>query len=76
MKNVVKKMTEKAIEAPDLSILREEHVNKWVALSTNYKKILAVGESLFDVVKKSTDTKEKVIMQVLPSLGYVPNFVR
>lgn len=60
------------IQAPNLSkVLRKEHVNKWVALSTNYKKLLAVGNSLSEVLKKTGDA-EVAVMQVLPDIGYAP----
>ena len=61
-----------SVQAPNLSkILRKEHANKWVALSTNYKKLLAVGDTLADVLKK-TGSAEVAVMQVLPDIGYAP----
>ncbi len=68
----MKKIDEKIIESPDLSILKEEHVNKWVALSVDYKKLLAIGESLSAVLEKAKAYSEKVIIKVLPDLGYAP----
>ena len=53
-----------------LAILNKTYENKWVALSSDYTKILAVGDRLFDVLKiKQSD---KVVMKVLPQLGYAP----
>ena len=62
-----------SVQAPNLSkILRKEHTNKWVALSTNYKKLLAVGDTLAEVLKK-TGNAEVAVMQVLPDIGYAPH---
>ena len=68
----MKKVTEKIIASPDLSVLKEEHANKWVALSIDYKKLLAVGESLSSVLEKAKSSSEKVVIKVLPNLGYAP----
>ncbi len=62
---------EKLIKSPNLSILKKQHINKWVALSVDYRKLLAVGSSLSDVLKKAKQPN-KVVMRVLPNLGYVP----
>jgi hypothetical protein len=66
---------EKIIDSPDLSILKDEHVNKWVALSTDYKKLLAVGDSLSAVLEKAKSYSEKVVIKVMPNLGYAPAVV-
>ena len=68
----MKKVTEKIIASPDLSVLKEEHANKWVALSLDYKNLLAVGESLSSVLLKAKSYSEKVVIKVLPKLGYAP----
>ena len=72
---VMKKVTEKIIASPNLSVLKEEHTNKWVALSPDYKKLLAVGESLSAVLLKAKSYGEKVVIKVLPNLGYAPTVV-
>ena len=60
------------IQAPDFSkLLKKNHINKWVAISRDNKRLLAVGDSLADILKK-TDTKEITVMQVLPETGYAP----
>ena len=59
------------IKSPDLSVLKEQHANKWVALSADYKKLLAVGTNLSAVLKKAGN-EQKVVMKVLPNLGYAP----
>jgi hypothetical protein len=58
------------VKAPDLTILDKTYENKWVALSCDYKKILAVGDKLADVLK--IKQANKVVMKVLPQLGYAP----
>ena len=63
--------TEQTVEALDFSAIEKKYVNKWIALSTDYKKVLAVGNSLRAVLEK-TDQSEKVVMRVLPRLGYAP----
>jgi hypothetical protein len=42
---------ENKAESINLSILNKTHENKWVALSPDYKKILAVENSLMEVMK-------------------------
>lgn len=63
---------EKTIKSPDLiKVLGKEHENKWVALSVNYKKVLAVGDNLSSILT-AVPQKEKVVMKVLPNLSYAP----
>jgi len=57
-------------QIPDLSILNKNHENKWVAISNDYKKVLAVGDKLADVVKDKVPGQ--IVFKVLPRLGYVP----
>ena len=55
---------EQVIQAPNfVALLKKEHLNKWVAFSTDYKKLLAVGEDLSDLLRK-TGKKEVAVMQV------------
>ncbi len=68
----MKNLEEKTIESPTISVLKDEHVNKWVALSSDYKKLLAVGESLSSVLEQAKSSSEKVVIKVLPNLGYAP----
>lgn len=65
--------SEKIVSAPDFSVVKPEHIGKWVALSSNYKKLLAVGETLAEVLRK-TGRAEVVVMQVMPNTGYAPVF--
>ena len=63
--------TEQIVEALDFSAIEKKYVGKWVALSKDYKNVLAVGDSLHAVLEK-TNWPEKVVMKVLPRLGYAP----
>lgn len=58
------------VESLDFSAVKEKYVGKWVALSKDYKKVLAVGDSLNAVMQKTDDGS--VVMQVIPPLGYAP----
>jgi hypothetical protein len=64
---------EAIIPSPDLSLLKAEYAGKWVALSSNYKKLLAIGDTLSAVLKKAGSVPDKVVLKVLPNLGYAPN---
>ena len=66
-------MNEKLIEAPDVSKLTQKYVNKWVALSDDYKKVIVSAETLSEVLKKTSGVKRKVVFRVLPNLGYAPS---
>jgi len=55
---------------PDLSSLNDKYENKWVALSKDYKKVLAFGDKLLDVL--GVGDPDKVVLKVLPKLGYAP----
>ena len=66
-------MNEKLIKAPDTSKLTKKHINKWVALSDDYKKVIVSGETLSEVLKKTSGVKRKVVFRVLPNLGYAPS---
>ena len=71
--NMKSNKTTRIVSGHDLSVLRPKHVGKWVALSSNYKKLLAIGETLSAVLKKTGPVPGKVIIKVLPNLGYAPN---
>lgn len=68
----MKSTKETIISSPDLSVLKPEHVGKWVVLSSNYKKLLAVGDTLSVVLKKADTVPNKAVIKVLPNLGYAP----
>lgn len=59
-------------KAPNLSLLTKAHENKWVALSSDYKKVPAVAESLAAIWEK-IGKKTAVVMSVLPGdVGCAP----
>ena len=62
---------QKVVKSPNLSVIKKEHINKWVALSVDYKKLIAVDDTLSAVLKKAKQP-DKVVMKVLPDLGYAP----
>lgn len=66
----IRKEENLTVKAPDLTILDKTYENKWVAFSADYKKILAVGDKLVDVLK--IKQANKIVMKVLPQLGYAP----
>ena len=68
----MKKANEVVIENPDFRDLTAGHENKWVAISSDYKKLLAVGDTLVETLSKSSKEKKKVVVKVLPALGYAP----
>ena len=66
---------EAVVENPDFRDLTGGHENKWVAISSDYERLLAVGDTLLDAVKQSSAEKRKVIIKVLPAVGYAPTVV-
>lgn len=67
----MKKKKETIIRSPNFSVLKPKHVGKWVALSPSYKRLLAVGKTLAEVLRK-TGKEEVIVMQVMPNTGYAP----
>ncbi len=65
-------MSEKTLKIPDISTLTKGYVNRWVVLSQDYKKVIASGDTLSEVLEKTVDEKRKVVFRVLPPLGYAP----
>lgn len=61
------------VKSPNLAALKPEHMGKWVALSSNYKELLAVGDTLTAVLKEANALPNKVVIKVLPNLGYAPS---
>ncbi|OHA18983.1 MAG: hypothetical protein A3C08_00690 [Candidatus Taylorbacteria bacterium RIFCSPHIGHO2_02_FULL_47_18] len=60
------------VKAPNLKVLNKTHENKWVAVSSDYKKVVAVDDTLRSLQQKVGE-KESIIMRVLPSdVGYAP----
>ena len=65
-------MDERIIKVPDVVSLTDKYINKWVALSEDYKKVIASGETLSEILKKTSRKKRKVVFRVSPKLGYAP----
>ncbi len=68
-------MEDKIIKIPDTSSLTEKYLDKWVALSQDYKKVIASGNTLSEVLKKTSHEKRKVVFKVLPRLGFAPGAI-
>ncbi len=74
----MKNTKEKIVKSPDLSVIKKSHINKWVVLTSNYKRLVAVGDTLSSAIKNAGNNKSKdsVVIKVLPNLGYAPNVIR
>jgi len=74
----MKNTKEKIIKSPNLSVINKNHINKWVVLTSNYKKLIAVGNTLSSVIEKTKNSKSEnnIVIKVLPNLGYAPNVIR
>ncbi len=61
------------ISKPNLSKLLKPFENKWVALSSDYKKVISNGDTFKKVMGeiKSEEKDKVVIFKVLPA-GYEP----
>jgi len=70
---ILKKMRniKEATKGRSFAALTKKYENKWVALSADYKKVLATGASLGAVLKEAKQ-QEKVVVKILPQAGYVP----
>ena len=65
-------MKKDTIKVPDTSEITKEYIGKWVALSDDYLRVIASGETLAEVLRKTANEKRKAVFQVLPKLGYAP----
>jgi hypothetical protein len=63
----------KSIKNPNIAELTKGYENKWVAVSADYKKILASGKTLAEVSKKTASEKRIMVFRVLPNLTYAPS---
>ncbi len=74
----MKNTKEEVIKSPNLSVIKKSHVNKWVVLTSNYKKLIAVGDTLSSALKnaKNNRSDNNVVIKVLPNVGYAPNIRR
>lgn len=60
-------------QIPNIQKLTKDHENKWVAFSANYKKVVAVADTL-RAVREMAGSADVVVMKVLPShFGYAPS---
>jgi hypothetical protein len=57
----------------DLRKLLKPYANKWVALSSNHKKVIAKGSELKEVIAK-VKIKDAIFMKVFPE-KYLVNIV-
>ena len=63
------------VKSPDISkALEKKHLNKWVAFSRDYTKVLAFGERLSDVDKQVEGT-DAVFAKILPEAFFAPTVV-
>jgi len=61
---------ERTVEAPNIAgLLKKEHLNKWVAFTPDYKKVLASGKDLNELLEK-TGKEDFAVVQVSEN-GYV-----
>ena len=66
-------MSENIIKTPDIWKVTKNYVDKWVVLSADYKKVIASGETLAEVLKKTSSEKRKMVFRVLPKRSYSPS---
>ena len=60
------------IRAPKLAAIKPQHANKWVALSRDYKRVVASADSLVDLARTTKD-QDVLIVKALPMLvNYAP----
>ena len=50
--------------------IKREHINKWVAVTPDYRTLLGAGDTLSQVIAKTAKFKKRLVIKVLPSLGY------
>ena len=60
----------KIIETPDIFAVTKKYTNKWVVLSKDYKKVVASGKTLAEVLKKTSSEKRKMVFKVPSSVPY------
>ncbi len=67
-------MKEGILEAPDLQgILNKSHEDKWIAFTSDYKKIIAESETIGDLIGRLGNERilsEKPIFYKVPSSVY------
>ena len=61
---------EHIIETPDIFEVAKGYVNNWVVLSKDYKKVIASGEALAEVLRKTSSEKRKMVFRVPANVPY------
>ncbi|PIR88009.1 MAG: hypothetical protein COU10_01550 [Candidatus Harrisonbacteria bacterium CG10_big_fil_rev_8_21_14_0_10_45_28] len=61
------------IQVPDTSAITGPYKNRWVVLSEDYRAVLASGNSLAEVVRKTPNLKRRVAFRVPDETGYAPS---
>lgn len=65
-------MTETVTKATNLAKILKPFINKWVAISPDYKKVISSGNTLRELITKVGNNKKDLIFhKVIPS-GYAP----
>ncbi|HEY4506326.1 MAG TPA: hypothetical protein VJJ24_02690 [Candidatus Paceibacterota bacterium] len=60
------------VRAPKLAAIKPQHANKWIALSRDYKRVVASADSLVDLARTTKD-QDVLVMKALPMLvNYAP----
>lgn len=58
--------------SPRLTAIKSEHVNQWVALSRDYKKVVASSDSLL-MLAQNTKDQDVLLVKAAPMLvSYAP----
>ncbi|MDP3764143.1 MAG: DUF5678 domain-containing protein [bacterium] len=65
-------MTKNATRTINLSKILKPFVNKWVAISPDYKKIISSGNTLQELVAKVGGNKKDLIFHKVMPLVYAP----
>jgi hypothetical protein len=68
-------MKEKIVEAHDFSVTKG-YGRKWLALSEDYKTVLATGDSLGQLMEKLPRQKRIVVYRAFPKYPYIPGNIR
>ncbi|MEK7629237.1 MAG: DUF5678 domain-containing protein [Patescibacteria group bacterium] len=65
-------MIKNVTETINLSKILKPFVNKWVAISPDYKKIVSSGNTLQELVTKVGDKRKDLIFHKVMPLAYAP----
>jgi hypothetical protein len=64
---------EKKIKTANIFEITKKYVNKWVAVSEDHKTVIASGETLSEVLKKTSSERKVAVFRVVPDLTYAPS---